>query len=168
MPTSGAQMAYLLKKRHPELYAKAKEIKEKYGLKWIDAIAVAKGQKEPPQRLEDRISRLEERVQRLEGYAKTLEEVSSRLAELEEVKGWLEMSLRRRFRRGEGEACVHMDKDGYCRLWYWKSRIKGWRMKKINGNYHLHVESHRWICALCPSFMPERMHRLLQDIRQRW
>jgi hypothetical protein len=48
MPLKGPQLAYYLKKRDPELYEKAKTIKETYGLTWDTAIKIARGELPEP------------------------------------------------------------------------------------------------------------------------
>jgi len=75
----------------------------------------------------------------------------SRLAVVEERFKLLELSLNWRFR--DGSSCVHLDGEGYCLNWVFKSPVKEWRMKKVEGGYLLRVQEHRWVCALCPSFM---------------
>jgi hypothetical protein len=48
MPLRGPQLAYYLKKRNPELYRKAREIKERYNVTWDEAFAILRGEKKPP------------------------------------------------------------------------------------------------------------------------
>jgi hypothetical protein len=49
LPLKGSQLAYYLKKRNPELYQKAREIKERYNVTWDEAFAILRGEKKPPQ-----------------------------------------------------------------------------------------------------------------------
>jgi hypothetical protein len=49
LPLRGPQLAYYLKKRNPELYQKAREIKERYNVTWDEAFAILRGEKKPPQ-----------------------------------------------------------------------------------------------------------------------
>jgi hypothetical protein len=37
-----------MKRRNPELYRKAKELKERYGVTWDYAFAILRGEREPP------------------------------------------------------------------------------------------------------------------------
>jgi hypothetical protein len=88
------------------------------------------------------------RLSRLEGKVAGL---SSRLGVVDERFRLLEQSLDWRFR--DGSSCVHLDGEGYCLNWVFKSPVKGWKMKEAEGGYLLRVQEHRWICALCPSFI---------------
>jgi len=91
---------------------------------------------------------LEGKLSKLEGEVLGL---SSRLGAVEEKFKLLELSLNRRFK--DGSSCVHLDGEGYCLNWVFKSPVRGWKMKEVEGGYLLKVQEHRLVCALCPSFM---------------
>jgi hypothetical protein len=82
MPATGAQLAYLLKRRNPELYQKALEVKQRYGSRWDDAIAIAKGLKEPPQTIEDRLSKLKSTMEKLHKEVETLAKLKAEVEAL--------------------------------------------------------------------------------------
>jgi hypothetical protein len=48
MPLRGPQLAYYVKKRNPELYRKAREVKDRYNVTWDEAFAILRGEKKPP------------------------------------------------------------------------------------------------------------------------
>jgi chromosome segregation ATPase len=105
VPVPASQKAYLLKKRKPELYAKAKEVKEKYNLKWADALAIVKGLKPPPtqelKKLEIQIAELKKEKERLEDEIRRLE---TKKLSLENKVGKFEKDLERleaKFRKVE-------------------------------------------------------------------
>jgi len=87
MPLRGAQLAFYLKKRNPELYEKAKKIKEDYNLTWDAAIAIAKGEAPPPapSKVEEIVKALEElrtKVESVENSFKNLEGLEGRVGEV--------------------------------------------------------------------------------------
>jgi len=156
MPLRGSQLAFYLKKRNPELYEKAKRIKEEYNLTWDVAIAIARGESPlpVPSKVEEIIKVLEElkaRVEFIEEFLKRFEGLEREISE----------SLNRRFREDLGYTCKHMDKDGYCTFWYWYKKEEGLLMKEgvKEGRkvYYVNVWKHRWICALCPTYAPKRV-----------
>ena len=55
------------------------EIKQKYGLKWVEAIEVAESLRKLPQRLEDRLARFESEVRGLRGEVQDLPEPLGRV-----------------------------------------------------------------------------------------
>ena len=122
------------------------------------------------ERQEAEISKL---TNRLEELVKDVNDISSKLENLEkeievfnEIKLLLEKSLTRRFRRELAWNCIHMDSDGYCTQWYWDTQIKKWDMKQDkNSKWLLNVEKHKWICALCPSYIPLRKFRINEVVK---
>jgi hypothetical protein len=172
MPLRGPQLAYYLKKRNPDLYAKAREIKEKYGVSWNIAIAIAKGELPPlpPVKTEDfshsirdlseRISRVEALVERLEpGVAsgveelkKTIEEAYRRALRIESELALLELSGRER-----ANTCRWISEDGYCTKWALRGVLPGWRVKEENIRgvkiYRVSVKEHPLLCLGCLSYM---------------
>ena len=157
MPLRGPQLAYYLKKRNPELYQKAREVKEKYGVTWNIAIAIAKGEAPPlpPLKTEDlskrveeitsAISELREKVSRVESTLTLLEELKSVAQSLriyEELKSVLE-ELSKRISRIESEltllelssrdkaaTCRWIDESGYCTKWALREVLPGWRIRE--------------------------------------
>ncbi|PUA32965.1 MAG: hypothetical protein B9J98_03515 [Candidatus Terraquivivens tikiterensis] len=113
--------------------------------------------------LKSKVSRLEDKLLSLE---KSLKELRNFKKEFSELKLWLELGLNRRFRKDlKSEHCVHM-LDGFCERYAWKEPYEGWSMKKTKKGYVLNVDKHRWMCALCPSFMSRRsMDRLKETDR---
>ena len=159
MPLRGPQLAYYLKKRNPELYQRAREIKEKYGVTWNIAIAIARGETPPlpPLKTEDLsrrveeigsvVSELKERVSRVESTLTLLEELKSAtqlLKFFEEFKRVLE-DLSRRISRVENElallelssrdrafTCRWIDENGYCTKWALREVLPNWRAREEN------------------------------------
>jgi predicted transcriptional regulator len=77
-------------------------------------------------------------VQDLRGDVDSL---STRILELEDATDLIRESASRRL-RGRSE-CVYVDRNGYCTMWYWWGRVKGWDMREgVSGGrkiYHLNV-----------------------------
>jgi len=126
----GYQIAYILKKRNPQLYERAKTIKETYKLKWDEAIRIAKGEIPEPMTLEDLIKRLEA----LEEAIKTINDVKSTLFD-------------------KVETCKYVDPDGYCRHYNWLNPPPHWDVveEEIDNRkvYHVNVRKHMFICLAC-------------------
>jgi len=117
------------------------------------------------QELRERVEDVAKSIGRLESKLKS---VDSKLAEVGGVLEWLERSLDRRFREDSSEVCTHMDRDGYCVYWTWKSPVKGWSMKKLGDRYALNVKAHRWVCALCPSFTTKDLKDAVESVKALW
>jgi hypothetical protein len=83
--------------------------------------------------------------------------ISKQIASLTDDVDWIRMSAERML-RDDSHGCKWLDKDGYCALWYWHSKIKGWDMKSdiVNGKrvYRLKVKSHPLMCTSCPNYKP--------------
>lgn len=126
----GYQIAYILKKRNPQLYERAKTIKENYKLKWDEAIRIAKGEIPEPMTLED----LTKRLEALEEAIKTINEVKSTLHD-------------------KVETCKFIDSNGYCRYFNWLNPPPHWDVVEEEiGNrkvYHVNVRKHMFICLGC-------------------
>jgi len=178
MPLKGSKLAYYLKKRNPELYEKARRIKELYNLTWDAAIAIAKGEAPPPppskleeiaksleelrarvdsiEGLEERIKELENSLRKLRSSLTALEDalkgLKAEVEELVEMRNELLLGLALRSRK-EYE-CKYMDSEGYCTQWVSRERIEGFEMKCVSGMCYINVLKHKWICTLCPAYTP--------------
>jgi hypothetical protein len=141
MPMKGPQRAYYLKRRDFKLYSRAREVKDRYGLTWDAAIAVARGEIPPPP------------PSRLEDLLRELEEVEARLGELERQAAFMRAAAERRLR-----SCRWVDDEGYCRAWLCRERVEGleMRMHELEGLYALRIESYPILCATCPLYGPKR------------
>lgn len=88
---------------------------------------MAEARRDEIEELRARVSSLEEKLGKLTNL---VEGIEKKLSELGEVRKWLERGLNRRFMHEFKEECVHLDKEGYCTLWYWKTRrgvgYEGW------------------------------------------
>jgi hypothetical protein len=137
MPLKGPQLAYYLKRRDPELYSRAREVKERYGLTWDAAIAIAKGEAPPPP------------PSKVEELLEELGEVKARLEELEGQAAFMRAAAERRLR-----TCRWVDEEGYCRAWLCRERVEGleMRMHELEGLYALRVRSYPVLCATCPFY----------------
>ncbi|MEM4546522.1 MAG: hypothetical protein QW328_07175 [Nitrososphaerota archaeon] len=125
---------------------------------------IAKALKVSPRDIK-RALKLEAHKDEIQTLKSRVESVEKRLNGIEETLIWLESGLNRRFRKDEEMVqCVHMDKEGYCRGWFWKSPVKGWTMKSEGGKYYLNVDKHRWICTACPSFTPRSFEDKLEGL----
>jgi len=169
LPLRGAKLAYYLKKRDPELYEKARKVKELYNLTWDAAIAIARGEAPPPapSKVEELARALEELKADFEAKVKSdrdflkelgecLNKLEARVKELEGVLYELRIGLSRRFK--DNYLCVHVDREGYCTEWFYYGRIEGFVMKEdtVKGRkvYKINVLKHKLVCALCPSYRP--------------
>jgi hypothetical protein len=83
MPLRGPQLAYYLKKRGPELYQKAREVKERYNVTWDEAFAILRGEKklsmqmlvagsEAQATLNDVVRRVEVLEKKVNGFSRIL------------------------------------------------------------------------------------------------
>jgi chaperonin cofactor prefoldin len=167
MPLRGPQLAYYLKKRNPELYQKAKEIKEKYSVTWDEAFAILKSEKPLPAQAAVIGSEIRSTIN---DVVKRVEALEKRIKELDEVIYFLEWSLSRRF-RFEEYRCMYMDGDGYCTTFYLMEPMKGFRLREVveKGKrvYYLSVEMHRYVCALCPRYTPKHLAETLNSLKTR-
>jgi len=154
MPLKGSKLAYYLKKRDPELYEKARRVKELYNLTWDAAIAIARGKQPPPppSKLEELINSIEgirARVDAVESSLKKLSDLELRVRGLEKrvevlegILNELNIGLSRRFRLEY--RCVHMDSEGYCIQWFWRERVEGFEVKKAGEErYIVNVLKHK-------------------------
>jgi hypothetical protein len=137
----GYQIAYILKRKDPKLYDKARTIKEAYGLKWEEAIKIAKGEIPEPMTLND----LTKRIEDLENQIKTIREA------LDDVKVTLKYRI---------ETCKHVDQEGYCTKYNWIGKKEHWKVREdiVKGElvYHVKVTENRFLCLGCPYFSPRR------------
>jgi len=104
--------------------------------------------------LANELSKLREEV---EGLGQRLEGLASSVRELAESVGWIRMSAERRLRE-DHNGCSWLDREGYCTLWYWYERVRGWKMRPdvVEGRtvYRLNAKKHSLICTACPSYRP--------------
>jgi len=161
MPLRGSKLAYYLKRTNPELYEKARRIKEHYNLTWDTAIAIARGEAPlpAPSKLEDIVRALEELRARIESIERELGKLGGlegRVKELEGTAREIYTSLSLRFLRRY--QCKYIDRDGYCTEWEWRERVEDWLMREevVEGRkvYKVNVLKHKWLCALCPLYTP--------------
>jgi predicted transcriptional regulator len=87
-----------------------------------------------------------------------VDSLSTCILELEDAMNWIHRSV---FKRLWGPSeCMYIDRDGYCTMWYWESKIKGWDMKEgvSEGRkvYYLNVRKHPLICTACPTYKPRQ------------
>jgi len=104
--------------------------------------------------LANEVSKLREEVKSLNRRFKELEDS---VEELADSVGWIRRSAERRLRE-DHNGCKWLDKDGYCTLWYWYEKVRGWSMRpdKVEGRtvYRLNAKKHPLICTACPSYEP--------------
>jgi chaperonin cofactor prefoldin len=166
-PLKGPQLAYYLKKRNPELYQKAKEIKEKYNVTWDEAFAILKSEKPLPKQAAVIDSEIRSTIN---DVVKRVEALEKRIKELDEVIYFLEWSLSRRF-RFEEYRCVYMDDGSCCIAFYLMEPVKGFRLREVvekgKRMYYLSVETHKYVCALCPRYTPKYLAETLNNLRSR-
>jgi len=162
----GPQLAYYLKKRNPELYRKAKEIKERYNVTWDEAFAILRGEKKPPQVA---VTGSETHVT-LNDVVKRVESIEKRVSEISEVIYFLEWNLDKRF-QFDDYRCVYIDDDGYCRVFYLVKPLKGFRLREVvegdEKRYYINVKEHKWVCALCPRYVPKYITEVLGKLEFR-
>ena len=127
MPMKGWQLAYYLKKKNPELYVKAKEIKEMLDCTWDTAIKLATLDKEEMAQVIRRLEYLEGRLNHLE----------LQLLGLAMVKR---------------DSCPRYDKArGICTYWYCRSRPRGleWLYVKVGEYWRPRVGKYPLYCVPC-------------------
>lgn len=133
----GYQIAYILKRKDPKLYEEARKIKEAYGLKWEEAIKIAKGEIPEPLKLNE-ISR---KLADLENEIKTIKE------DFEDIKVTLKFKV---------EKCKYVDDEGYCTKYPWIGKRDNWKVREdiVRGRlvYHVKVAENRFLCLGCPYF----------------
>jgi phage-related protein len=181
MPLRGPQLAYYMKKRDPELYRKAKELKEMYGVTWDEAFAILRGEKKPPTAtittgselqvtVNDVVKRVEALERRVSELGKLYTDLVATSTKLNSAVNMLSAGLDRRFRFKE-YYCVFIDDEGYCKAFYWTTPLKDYKMKEVvesgKKGYYVNVKIHRWFCALCPRYAPKYLAESLDDLRSR-
>jgi Mg2+ and Co2+ transporter CorA len=173
-PLRGPQLAYYLKKRNPELYQRAKEVKEKYNVTWNEAFAILRGEKRPPAQavaidsdIQLTINSVVKRVESLEKRVSELEKLYTNLiatsTKLNTIVDMLSIGLNVRF-YFEKYRCIYMDDDGYCKAFYWTAPLKDYKMREVfeegEKRYYINVKEHMWICALCPKYTSKNLDNL--------
>jgi predicted transcriptional regulator len=87
-----------------------------------------------------------------------VDSLSTHILELEDAMDWIRRSVSRRL-KGRSE-CMYIDKDGYCTMWYWGSKVEGWDMREDVSEgrkiYHLNVRRHPLVCTSCPTYKPKQ------------
>jgi len=181
MPLRGPQLAYYMKKRNPGLYQKARELKERYGVTWDEAFAILRGEKPLPTQasstgsgvqstLDEVIRRVEALEKRVSELGKFYTDLMATNTRLNSVVNMLSVGLDRRFRFKE-YYCVSMDDEGYCKAFYWRSPLKGYKMKEVveggERRYYVNVKEHKWVCALCPRYTLKHLVDSLDSLKLR-
>jgi len=168
MPLKGPQLAYYLKKRNPELYQKAREVKERYNVTWDEAFAILRGEKPLP--TQHTITGSETQAT-LNDVVKRVESLEKRVSELEKlytIANMLSIGLNSRF-NFEKYQCIYMDSQGFCKAFYWTAPLKGYKMREVfeegEKRYYINVREHKWICALCPKYTPKHFAKTLDNLR---
>jgi hypothetical protein len=160
MPLKGPQLAYYLKKRNPELYQKAREVKERYNVTWDEAFAILRGEKPLPTQLT---------ITGGETQA-TLNDVVKRVESLGKIVELINIGLSARLRFSE-YSCIYMDSKGYCKWFYWTSPLEGFDMievvEKGVKRYYLNVKKHPWFCLPCPKYTPKYLAEALGSLKTR-
>ena len=166
MPLRGSKLAYYLKKRDPELYERARDVKERYNLPWDEAIAIARGERPPPGDLESRVKLLEDEVRRLREELDRHEEIQAERFESPMVFMLLALH-EHRFK--DDMRCVYLDDEGYCtQLLHTSKPIfeDGVKEVYVDGRKYYIVqvcnpeegyfpdELTGWLCAFCPNYRP--------------
>jgi hypothetical protein len=133
----GSKLAYYLKKRCPELYQRAREIRERYGVTWDKAIAIARGELPEPQQS----ASIDAMVRDVEELKKDVAFIKSKLEDIEKKL-----------------KCIYIDSEGYCTARALPKTAEGLELKEVdtpNGKkYLVNVEKHRLICAICTLYKP--------------
>jgi hypothetical protein len=179
VPLKGPQLAYYMKRRNPELYRKAKELKERYGVTWDYAFAILRGEREPPPQaiatggeiqVSDVVKRVEALEKRVGELGKHYTNLLANSIRLSAIVNMLSMGLDRRF-NFEEYRCTYMDGEGYCKLFYWAAPLKDYETKEVvesgEKRYYMNVKVHRWVCALCPKYTPKHLAETLSNLRTR-
>jgi len=166
MPLKGPQLAYYLKKRNPELYQKAREIKERYGVTWDEAFAILRGEKKPPQ-----VATTGSETQViLNDVVKKVESLEKGVSEFGKVFELIDIGLGTRLRFSEYN-CIYMDSKGYCKWFYWSTPLKDFEVLEVVEKgvkrYHLNVKKHPWFCLPCPRYTPKYLAETLSSLKTR-
>ena len=145
-PSSRLKQVAELANKVDELNAKIRILDEKMlTLKSLDDLNV-------------KLSKVEEEIGVMKNeVVKKITDLNKRFGELSEAIEWIRRSTDRRLRDDEN-GCKWLSKDGYCELWHWSNRVRGWDMKPDTENgktvYRLNVKKHPLICTACPSYTP--------------
>jgi transcriptional regulator with XRE-family HTH domain len=87
-----------------------------------------------------------------------VDSLSTRILELEDAMDLIRESVSRRL-RGRSE-CMYVDRNGYCTMWRWMSKVEGWDMREdVSGGrkvYYLNVRKHPLVCTSCPTYKPKQ------------
>ena len=103
------------------------------------------------------VKMLEDLADEVSKLRKEVESFNRRFEELKDSIDWIRSSVERRL-RDDYNGCKWLDGGGYCTLWYWHEKVKGWNMrpdtKEGRTVYRLNVKKHPLICTACPSYEP--------------
>lgn len=163
----GPQLAYYLKKRNPELYQRAREVKERYNVTWDEAFAILRGEKKPPTE-----AVITYEVQStVNGIVKRVEALEERINDLVETFRLINISLKTRLKYSKDYGCIYMDSEGYCKWFYWTSPLEGFDMievvEKGVKRYYLNVKKRPWFCLPCPKYTPKYLAETLGSLKTR-
>lgn len=174
MIVKGPQLAYYLKRRNPELYERAKKLKETYDITWKTAIEIATGKKPPIDEvklnnIEGRIKKIEEKLNEYSSIMSELDKFLNSMKEFKDswgrIEDWMRSLLRMKkilqiglMLKFGGRECEYMDGEGYCTRLTSPERIEGLSMRNVGGRWFLNVrEENMLLCAFCPQYKQKRV-----------
>lgn len=150
----GSKLAYYLKKRYPELYQRVREVKERYGVTWDTAAAIAFGVLPEPSTTSGGVNAIAKSVEDLKA---AVNELRTSLQDLQTAIKLLEWSIAPRF-IVDRFRCAYIDDDGYCTSRDLPAPVPGLRLKEVETpsgkRYRINVYEHKLICSFCPFYKP--------------
>jgi hypothetical protein len=155
----GSKLAYYLKKRYPEVYQRVREVRDRYGVTWDTAAAIASGVlPEPCSSTTSTSSSTGSAVARsVEELKAAVNELRASLQDLQIAVKLLEWGISPRFTVDKLK-CAYIDDDGYCTSRDLPAPVAGLRLKVVETpsgkRYRIDVYMHKLICALCPFYKP--------------
>jgi hypothetical protein len=151
----GSKLAYYLKKRYPEVYQRVREVRDRYGVSWDVAVAIALG--ELPAPTTSTSTSFEAIAKSVEDLKTAVSELRTSLQDLQTAIKLLEWSILPRFTVDKFR-CEYIDSDGYCIARDLPAPVPGLRVREVETpsgkRYRINVYEHKLICAFCSLYKP--------------
>jgi len=155
----GSKLAYYLKKRYPELYQRVREVKERYGVTWDAAVAIASGALPEPgtSTTSTNTSSVDAIAKSVEDLKTAVSELRTSLQDLQVAVKLLEWGILPRF-TVDRFRCEYIDSDGYCTSRDLPAPVPGLKIREVETpsgkRYRVNVYEHKLICAFCSLYKP--------------
>lgn len=108
--------------------------------------------------ISSKVKELEKEIESLKVSLSDIDGIKEKILSLERGFEWIIRSANRRLRE-DIMPCEHLNREGYCQSWFWKSKVEEWDMKEgyEEGKkvWYLNVKKYPLICISCPTYKPK-------------